>query len=121
MRGSLLENFREYRSRLSNQEFTVSRERLLLRNPLHVADDPPLVLRLLEFIGRHGVPPSAETERRLESSREAFASGWCAQPRPLWSSLKITLASPHAGMALRTLQSTGLMRPCCPSGKPSTA
>jgi [protein-PII] uridylyltransferase len=106
--GSLLENFREYRSRLSNQEFTVSRERLLLRNPLHVADDPQLLLRLLEFIGRHGVPPSAETERRLEASREAFAS-WCAQPRPIWSSLKITLAATHVGMALRTLQSTGLM------------
>ena len=106
--SSLLENFREYRSRLSNLEFTVSRERLLLRNPLHVADDPPLLLRLLEFIGRHGVPPSAETERRLEASQEAFAS-WCAQPRPIWSSLKLTLAATHAGMALRTLQSTGLM------------
>ena len=111
--GSLLENFREYRSRLSNQEFTVSRERLLLRNPLHVADDPPLLLRLLEFIGRHGVPPSAETERRLEASREAFAS-WSAQTRPIWSSLKITLASPHSAMALRTLQSTGLIRVLLP-------
>jgi len=111
--GSLLENFREYRSRLSNQEFTVLRERLLLRNPLHVTDDPPVLLRLLEFIGRHGVPPSAETERRLEASREAFAN-WCTQPRPIWDSLKITLASPHAGMALRTLQSTGLISALLP-------
>ena len=111
--SSLLENFREYRSRLSNQEFTVSRERLLLRNPLHVADDPPVLLRLLEFIGRHGVPPSAETERRLEASREAFAK-WAAQARPLWSSLKVTLASAHADMTLRTLQSTGLIAALLP-------
>jgi [protein-PII] uridylyltransferase len=111
--SSLLENFREYRSRLSNQEFTVSRERLLLRNPLHVADDPPLLPRLLEFIGRHGVPPSAETERKLEASWEAFAN-WCARPGPIWSSLKITLAATHAGMALRTLQSTGLIAALLP-------
>ena len=50
--SSLLENFREYRSRLSNQEFTVSRERLLLRNPAQLAGDPALVFRMLEFIGR---------------------------------------------------------------------
>jgi [protein-PII] uridylyltransferase len=111
--SSLLENFREYRSRLSNQEFTVLRERLLLRNPAQAAGDPQLVLRLLEFIGRHGVPPSPETERRLESARESLAA-WCAQPRPLWSNLKTILASPHAAMALRTLQSTGLMRALLP-------
>ena len=38
--SSLLENFREYRSRFSNQEFTVSRERLLLRNPAQLDSDP---------------------------------------------------------------------------------
>ena len=106
--SSLLENFREYRSRLSNQEFTVARERLLFRNPALVVRDPALVLRLLEFIGRHGVPAAADTERRLEAAREGFAA-WCAQPRPLWNSLKVTLAAPHAVMALRTLQSTGLL------------
>ena len=106
--SSLLENFREYRSRLSNQEFTVSRDRLLLRNPLHIADDPSVILRLLEFVARHGVPPSPETERRLEASRAAFAQ-WCREPRPIWSSFKVILASPHGSMALRTLQTTGLM------------
>jgi [protein-PII] uridylyltransferase len=105
---SLLDNFREHRSRLSNQEFTVSRERLLLRNPGHLAGDPALLLRLLEFVAWHGVAPSPETERRLEYAREAIA-GWYAQPRPVWANLKTTLASPHAAMALRSLQATGLM------------
>jgi [protein-PII] uridylyltransferase len=72
-----------------------------------------VVLRLLEFIGRHGVPPSAETERRLEAARESF-SAWCAQPRQIWAGVKSALASPHAGMALRTLQSAGLMRALLP-------
>ena len=58
--GSLLENFREYRSRLSNQEFTVSHERLFLREPKQLASDPALVLRDLEFIGRHAVAPAAD-------------------------------------------------------------
>jgi [protein-PII] uridylyltransferase len=111
--SSLFENFREYRSRLSNQEFTVSREHLLLRNPAQLAGDPMLLLRLLEFMGRHGVPASPDTERRLEASRDSFAA-WCSQPRPIWSSLKVTLASPHAAMALRTLQTTGLMRALAP-------
>jgi [protein-PII] uridylyltransferase len=106
--SSLLENFHEYRSRLSNQEFTVSRERLLLRNPAQLASDPTLVFRILEFIGRHGVTPASETEHRLEASRQAFAA-YCAPPRPLWAELKTTLGCPHAAMALRALEATGLM------------
>jgi [protein-PII] uridylyltransferase len=106
--SSLLENFREYRSRLSNQEFTVSREHLLLRNPALMAKDPMLVLRMLEFIARHGVAPSPETERRVEASRESFAA-WFAQPKPIWAHLKTILDCPHAVLALRTLQTTGLM------------
>jgi [protein-PII] uridylyltransferase len=106
--SSLLENFREYRSRLSNQEFTVSRERLLLRTPAQLSSDPALVFRMVEFIGRHGVLPAAETERRLEAARDVFAA-YCAQPQPLWTALRSTLRCPNAGMALRTLDATGLL------------
>jgi len=106
--SSLLDNFREYRSRLSNQEFTVSHERLFLREPKLLASDPAVVLRAMEFIGRHAVEPAADTERRLEASREDFAA-WCAQGQPQWAALKAVLACPHAGMAMRTLETTGLM------------
>ena len=68
-----------------------------------------MVLRLLEFVARHGVPLAAETERRLEAVREPFRI-WCETPRPLWRSLKTILALPHAAMALRVLQNTGLMQ-----------
>jgi [protein-PII] uridylyltransferase len=114
--SSLLENFREYRTRLSNQEFTVSREHLLLRNPAQLAGDPMVAFRMLEFIGRHGVPAAPDTERRLESSREAFAA-FCARPGSLWPVLKTTLACPHAALALRTLRATGLMRALLPEWK----
>jgi [protein-PII] uridylyltransferase len=112
-RSSLLENFREYRSRLSNQEFTVSRERLLFRNPAQLATDPALVFRMLEFTGRHGVALAPETERRLEAARGVFAD-YCRQPQPLWAALRATLALPNAAMALRAAEATGLMRSLFP-------
>ena len=107
--SSLLGSLREQRSKLSNQEFTVLRERLLLRNPAQLASDPSLVFRTLEFIGRHGVMPAPETERDLEAARNTFAA-YCAQPQALWPILKTILACPHAAMAFRTLEATGLMR-----------
>ncbi len=111
--GSLLGNFREQRSKLSNQEFNVLRERLLVRNPAQLASDPTLVFHTLEFIGRYGVIPAPETERALEAARMTFAA-YCEQPQPLWGTLRTILVCPHAGMALRTLDATGLMRSLFP-------
>ena len=106
--STLAGNFRDWRSRLSNSEFTVSRERIFLRSPAQLETDPAVVLRLLEFIGRHGLTPAPETERRLELARAPFAA-YCAQPRPLWATLESILSLPRAAMALRTLQRTGLL------------
>jgi [protein-PII] uridylyltransferase len=107
--SSLLGSLREQRSKLSNQEFSVLRERLLVRNPAQLASDPTLVLRTLEFIARHGVMPAPETERALDAARKSFAA-YCALPQPLWATLKTILMCPHAALALRTLDATGLMR-----------
>jgi len=63
---SLFSSLRNMRSRISNSEFTVSSERVFLRNPARLQSDPETVLRLLEFVARHGVLLAAETERRLE-------------------------------------------------------
>ena len=106
--SSLLDNFRGYRARFSNGEFTVSRERLLLRHPAQLEGDPMMAMRMLEHIARHGVSPAAETERRLEAFRPALAA-WCAEPRPLWPAIKNVLSLPYAALALRTLAGAGLM------------
>ena len=111
--SSLLTSFRDLRGRLSNSEFTVSKDRVLLRNSAQLSSDPEMILRLLEFVARHGVLLAADSERRLEAARPAFA-GWCAVPRPLWKALKIILSLPHAVMALRVLQNTGLMQVLIP-------
>jgi len=106
--STLVGNFRDWRSRLSNSEFTVSRERIFLRNPAQLESDPAVVLRLLEFIGRHGISPAPETERRLEAAKSAFAA-YCAQPLPLWATLESVFSLPRAALAIRTLQYTGLL------------
>jgi [protein-PII] uridylyltransferase len=106
--SSLAGNFRDWRSRLSNSEFTVSREQVLLRNPGQIDSDPAVVLRLLEFIGRHGIRPAPDTERRLETARSVFAA-YCAQPRPMWATVENILSLSHAAVAIRALQYTGLL------------
>lgn len=105
--SSLLDNFRDYRTRLSNAEFTVARDRVLLRSPGHLESDPELLFRFLEFIARHGVPAAPETERRLARSRDTLAESLRA-PRSTWPALKSILSAPHAALALRTLHQTGL-------------
>jgi [protein-PII] uridylyltransferase len=106
--STLVGNFRDWRSRLSNSEFTVSRERIFLRSPAQLESDPAVVLRLLEFIARHGIAPAPETEWRLEAARSAFAA-YCAQPRPLWATLESVLSLPRAALAMRTLQRASLL------------
>jgi len=115
--GSLAGNFRDWRSRLSNSEFTVSREHVLLRNPSQLDSDPAVVLRLLEFIGRHGIRPAPETERRLEAASGLFAA-YCGQPRPMWANIESILSLPHAALAIRALQYTGLLTALFPEMKP---
>lgn len=106
--SSLVGNFRDWRSRLSNSEFTVSRERVFLRSPAQLETDPAVILRLLEFIGRHGIVPAPETERRLEVAHSHFAT-YCSQPRPLWATLEGILSLPRAAMSIRSLQRVGLL------------
>ncbi len=105
---SLVGNLREWRSRLSTSEFMVSRERVFLRDPAQPSGDPAVVLRLLEFTGRHGLPAAPETERSLAGAHAAFQS-YCAGAKHLWPSLESILSLPHAPLALRALQNSGLM------------
>ena len=105
---SLVVQFRDWRSRLSNADFTVSNERVLLRSPTQLESNPEIFFRLFEFVARHGVRPAADTERRLEAHRDVFAR-YSTSGKPLWPALRNVLALPRAAMALRVMQNTGLM------------
>ncbi|HTR36107.1 MAG TPA: hypothetical protein VMH80_09410 [Bryobacteraceae bacterium] len=106
--SSLVGNLRDWRARLSTSEFTVSRDRLFLRSPAELESDPAVIFRLLEFMGRHGIPPAVETEQHLAAARPAFAA-YLSQPRPLWGTLESLLELPHAPVAFRALQNARLL------------
>ncbi len=110
---SLLHQFRDWRSRLSNADFTVSHERVFLRTPAQLEKDPGLALRLFEFVARHGVPLAAEAERRLEQHHDIFAR-YCQTQQHLWPALRGILELPHAAMALRAMHYTSLVQALFP-------
>ena len=111
--SSLATQFHDWRSRLSNSEFTVSNERIYLRSPSQLSSDPAIVLRLLEFVARHGIPLAADTERRVEQASDAFAA-YSEHAGPLWPALHAILSLPHAAAALRVMHDTGLLQAMFP-------
>ena len=107
--GGLAKQFREWRSRLSNADFTVSRDRVFFRAPQQIASDPALVLRLFEFVARHGIRLSLEAERRVRDHK-LYLEEYFASSRPLWQTLKSLLLLPNAALALRAMHETGLLQ-----------
>ncbi len=110
--AGLFSQFRARRGRLSNAEFTVSRDRVLLRQPGLFQTDAAAVVRLLEFVARHDLKLAPDTERRLS---EALQDG-----RPgsyTWPALRPVLALPGFAAAARALHEAGLMTVLLPEWK----
>ena len=106
--SSLFAQFRDWRGRLGNTDFSVHRDRAHFRAPQQLDLQPEFVLELFEFVARHGVRPSAEAgqqiEERLPRLRRRFA-----EPLPLWPALSRILTLPHAALALRSMHDTGVL------------
>lgn len=111
--GVLLNQLRDWRARVSNSEFTVSRERVFVRNPGQLEADPACIFRLFEFVARHGTPLAADTERRLERCRPVF-SAYCERTRGLWPTFAAILSLPNVALALRAMHNTGLLEALLP-------
>jgi [protein-PII] uridylyltransferase len=111
--SNLFAQFRDWRSRLSNADFSVSRERVHFRVPQQLEADPWLLLRLFQFIGRHGIRLSLEAGERIASRLVAIRE-YFAESRPLWPPLKELLAQPHAHLALRAMHETGVLAALLP-------
>jgi len=105
----LLSQFRDWRGRLSNSDFTVSRERVLLREPNNLHSDPHLVMRLMRFVARHQLRLAWDTERRIRAARSDGAP--CAAS---WSEFSEILALPRSSVALRAMQETGILSAVIP-------
>jgi [protein-PII] uridylyltransferase len=96
---SLLGRFYEWRSRLSTSDFSVSRERVLLRTPR-----PPEGLKLFEFMARHGLRLAPDTIDRLQG----FV------PQANWPEWKRMLGLPQAASGLRAMQESGVLSAAIP-------
>lgn len=116
--SSLFAQFRDWRSRVSNAEFHVSRERVYFRLPQRLEHDPAMALRLFEFVGRHGMHLALETVRRLEQYSAALSGYLAKPPEPLWPAFKAILATPHCALALNAMHETGALAALLPEWGP---
>jgi [protein-PII] uridylyltransferase len=115
-----LRQFRDWRSRLGNADFSVHRERVHVRAPQSLDADPGVVLRLFEFVARHGMrpppKPSSRSPRAAAPARHFARRSRCGAP---W---KPMLSLPHAPLAVRSMHETGVLTAgCFPSSSPSSA
>jgi [protein-PII] uridylyltransferase len=108
-KSSLYRSFENWRSRLSNADFSVVDERVFVKCPTELAN-PALALSLFEFVARHGFKLSAEAERRVQDV--AANIEW--NPPAVWPRLREILALPHAANSLRTMHSTGVLMKILP-------
>lgn len=105
---ALLNQFRDWRSRISTSDFTVSRERVLFKSPNMLAHEPELALRAFAFIARHGLRLAADSERRIAEQLPGLSRYFAENPR-LWPKLEEILTLPHASLALRQMHETGVL------------
>jgi [protein-PII] uridylyltransferase len=106
-RSSLYRQFQNWRSRLSNADFSVVDGLIYLQQPSAVRD-PELLFRIYSFAAHHGLKPALSTETRIQQIlpglTEAPPSGAGS-----WRYLHSVLVEPHAAEALRAMHSVGLL------------
>ncbi len=106
-RSGLYRLFENRKSRLSNADFSVVEGRVFLRQ-LSSVQDPSLLLGLFEFVGRHGLKLTSESERCVEASLPKLRP-WAQDSPEVWSFFRRILVSPHAGDALRAMHRLGAL------------
>jgi len=100
--GNLLGRFHDWRSRLSTTEFTVSRDRVFLREHIR-----PAGLRLFEFAARHELKLAADTVDRLTAYQQ---NNW----ETTWDDWKALLSTPKPSFGLRAMQASGALTSVLP-------
>ena len=70
---SLVRQFRDWRSRLSTNELTISRERIFLRQPADMVQSNDALQRLFIFVARHGITLAWDAQRRLRSHADELS------------------------------------------------
>lgn len=106
-RSSLYRQFQNWRTRLSNADFSVIDGLIYLQQPSSV-QDPETLMRMFQFMAHHGLKLSTTTEHRVEQILPTLT----AEPpsgAEVWQSLRDILVEPHAADALRAMHSLGVL------------
>ncbi|MBV8050956.1 MAG: [protein-PII] uridylyltransferase, partial [Acidobacteriaceae bacterium] len=105
--SSLYRQFQNWRSRISNSEFSVVDGLIFLQQPTSI-QDPQLLFQLFDFLAHHGLKLSRTTEYRIEQVLPSLAA---TPPRgaELWQHLQVILLEPYAADALREMHALRLL------------
>ncbi len=114
-RSSLYRQFQNWRSRLSNADFSVVDGLIYLQQPSAISD-PELLFRIFSFAAHHGLKPALSTETRIQHILPHMIEA--PPPGPVsWQYLQSVLVEPHAAEALRAMHSVGLLTVLMPELK----
>ncbi len=113
--AGLVRQFFERRDRLSTPDFTISHNQVFLRNPAAILSSTESLVDLFAFVGRRGIPLSWDAERRVTEHASELPGE--AEISLTWSQWRTILGQPHAAMALREMQDTGILAAALPNWK----
>jgi len=114
-RSSLYRHFQNFRSRLSNADFSVVDGLVMLQQPSRV-HDPDVLFRIFSFCAHHGLRPAMATEHRIQQVLPEIQEKPPYGPEA-WRYLQSVLIEPHAADALRSMHSLGLLTVLLPELK----
>jgi len=100
--------FQSWRSRLSNADFSVLHERIYVRQPATLAQNPSLLLQLFEMLAQHGLELSRDAERVVAAVLPRVLAK-PLDPATLWGHLRRILLATGAARALRTMHRLGVL------------
>lgn len=106
--SALITGIESWRNRLSNSEFSVSRNRVYAKLPQKLESDEALIWRLFEFAGRHGIELAWDTVQRVSSFVVNPASA-LGSVSPIPEALQKIFETPHAQVAVRAMERTGFL------------
>ncbi|HXJ43605.1 MAG TPA: ACT domain-containing protein, partial [Bryobacteraceae bacterium] len=111
--SSLFAQFRDRSSRFSNADFSVVRGEVFFRST-SAASDPEAILRLFDFVARHGLPLSTDIQERLEANLPRFQA-WVAVHPAIWPPFREIIRQQFAAKALRVMHEVGALEAIFPA------
>ncbi|PSH04618.1 MAG: [protein-PII] uridylyltransferase [Acidobacteria bacterium] len=106
-RSSLFQQFQNWRSRLSTDEFSCVNGRVFLQQPSALISSENF-FNCFEFIAQHGLMLAASTNQRIEQALPSVAAMKLSGPQ-CWEALRKIVIRRHAADALRTMQELGAL------------